>query len=369
MLQIDDIKQITSHLDKQVLSLYLHVSAGRPENQASQPAWEIERKNIIADIQNTLLNDDDSNNDYHVMWKAITTRLHAFWEQYTPTAKTLVLFVSPDDLISYELPVVVESQGHFGKPMITPLVWVVDEYERYLVVLVDKERARFITAYLGRANTLSELNIDIDDYDFGERTLMPASDANNTMLRQGNNRERFEDMLDEHRHRFYKEVADTLASTMDVIGADHIILAGAERSAYQLKELLHETVAQKVNGVLSIPMQASENEIAKSILEHARIVERENEKALVSNLIDQAKSGRRGALGKDNVLQAFEMQQVETLVLPFPHDDSMLVADLTYKALENNSEVALVHGEAAKILKEAGGIGAQLYYSLETEAS
>ena len=66
-----------------------------------------------------------------------------------PTGKTLVLFADVDQVHTHELPLPIESQYHYGEPLLTPLLWALDEYKRYLIVQVDSERARFTSAYLG----------------------------------------------------------------------------------------------------------------------------------------------------------------------------------------------------------------------------
>jgi peptide subunit release factor 1 (eRF1) len=302
-------------------------------------------------------------------WEAIKSRVMTFIDDYKPSSKTLAVFATADDLISHELPISLDSRSGYGEALVSPLIWALDEYERYLVVVVDQERAKFMTAYLGRANTLSELTIDIDDYDFAERTQMPPSDSDNTMLRQGNNRESYEDMISEFRHRFYKDIASEITTLVEKTQADRVIIGGAERSAHAVKDILHASIQDKVTGILPIPMQLSDADVASQILTHAQNVERDYELDLVKQIIDRAKSGGRGALGKDDVKRALQMGQVETLVLPFPPQDEDFATEVTLLALQNNCQVELVHGSSASTLQDEGGVGAMLYYSLETEAT
>ena len=40
----------------------------------------------------------------------------------------------------------------YGRASLGPLLWAMDEYERTLIVVVDQERARFISGYMGGAS-------------------------------------------------------------------------------------------------------------------------------------------------------------------------------------------------------------------------
>ena len=363
MLTLNDVKQIVSSYDSPLFSLYLHTDPSRQENQATTPAWHIEFKNMLQNTEESISEADMPD------WEAIKSRVKQFMRDYKPEGKTLAVFTTSDDLMWYELPISLDSRSGYGEALVSPLIWALDEYERYLVAVVDQERAKFMTAYLGRANTMSELTIDIDDYDFAERTQMPASDSDNTMLRQGNNRENFEDMISEFRHRFYKDIASEITMLIEKTQADRLIIGGAERSAHAVNDLLHSSIQDKVTGILPIPMQSSDADVASQILTHAQNVERNYEVDLVNQVIDRAKSSGRGVLGKDDVKQALQMGQVETIVLPFPPQDEEFATEVTLQALQNNCQVELVHGRSASTLQDEGGVGAILYYTLETEAT
>ncbi len=118
--------------------------------------------------------------------------------------------------------------------------------------------------------------------------------------------------------------------------------------------------------ILPIPMQASEKEVLEQVLPQALDYERKQEANLVEDVINRAKANNRGALGRDEVLKALENRQVDTLVAPWPLDDEELARTLPLRAMESSSTIELVHGEAAERLKQEGGLGAKLYYTMPT---
>jgi len=85
---------------------------------------------------------------------------------------------------------------------------------------------------------------------------------------------------------------------------------------------------------------------------------------LVQQVIDFAKAGGRGALGRKDVDMALTMQRVETLILPWPTDDEKKATEYSARAFESGGRVELVHGAAADRLRQEGGIAARLYYTL-----
>jgi peptide subunit release factor 1 (eRF1) len=207
------------------------------------------------------------------------------------------------------------------------------------------------------------MTIDLD-FDWGEKTLMPATARGDSALREGSNRERFEDMIEAHVDRFHQDVADHIRKLLAESTSSRLVIGGAERAAHNVRDKLHETVAQNLVDILSIPMSASENDIREEVLKAGRHYEREHEQTLVDEVIGFAKAGGRGALGEDEVHRAFTMQQVELLLLPYPPQDPDVAATLTKKALDNNSEIELIHGKPAEALQQEGGVAARLYYSV-----
>ncbi|MEO0597693.1 MAG: VLRF1 family aeRF1-type release factor, partial [Chloroflexota bacterium] len=294
MLTTNTIRDLLNDAPTPVLSLYLHVDPGHQPNQNDPRAWTIYVKNALRDIENSL--DDDS----EIAITDIRKSIENFVEGYTPTGKSLALFVGEDDYLeAFDIPVAIENQHAFGDINLVPMLWALDEYERYLVVLVDSEEARFMSAYLGRATTDVTLSIDFDDYDFGQHAFVDARSGREGMFRQSSGGVQFEDMKAEHMRRFYNTVAEQIRDIMTGMQSERIILGGNEKAAHQVKNLLHGTMQNKVVDILPIPMSANDSEVSSAIQETALAYEREQEMTLVDEVIGFAKAGGRGAIDMD----------------------------------------------------------------------
>lgn len=358
MVKLNDVKQIWEESDEQTLSLFLDVNPGLQENQATNPAWRTFLKQALREAASQAKSAES--------WKSIEARVNAFFDNYRVGSRGLAVFFSPQSEQVYELPVTVGERWSFGKPLLVPLLWLIDEYEPYLIVMVDKERTELITAYLGASTVQGKLENDMYSYDFGQKTLMPSASAvaGGHMLTQGSNREAYEDMINEHVARFHREVVNEIESFAREHPRTRVVIAGEEHAAHAVRNLMPERFGGELVGVLALPMRLSSSEILQSVLPTALEFERQQETKLVTAVIDLAKSGGRGALGRDAVQKALEMQQVELLILPYPLDDEETATQTSARAFEAGGSVELVHGAAADMLRDEGGIAARLYYAL-----
>jgi hypothetical protein len=356
MFNQDDIQRVLAREDTPLLSLYLNVDAANPENQSATPEWMIWLKNSLRDIEATVT--DDQKTD----WTSIRQSVEAFVADYRDGGKSLILFAGREGLDNFTLPITVENQSYFGEPFVVPLYWALDEYEPYLVALVDQQQARFLVAHLGSGNEDARMEIDLDEYDFREKTLSPAT-SYGKQLNQGSNRDAFEATIDDHRTRFYRAVADEIQMLCERHEADRIVLGGGD-AAHAVRNLMSDTLVEKVVDVLPIPMRATEQEVLERLQPAAYAYERAHEKELLTQVIDFAKSGGRGALGRKAVMDALQQQRVELLILPYPMDDQALMEQMTQLVMQSSGSIEFVHDNEAERLRQEGGVAARLYYAL-----
>jgi hypothetical protein len=288
--------------------------------------------------------------------------VESYFADYQPSSKSLALFTGPDYQQVYELPIPVENQAAFGHPPVAPLLWLMDEYEPYLVVMADHEKARFLTAYLGAPGFEETMTMELDTHDWRRKTGALPSTSSGGGLGRGSSEDQYEGRVEEHVHRFYRDVVEQIKALVEKQGIRRVVLGGSEQSAHIVRDLLPEQVAKAVVDVLPIPMRCNVQEIMERVQPRALEYERAEELAMVDQVIDLAKGGGRGALGREAVMQALEQQRVELLLAPWPLDDAL--KDLPARVFASGGSIELVHGEAAERLKAEGGLGARLYYAL-----
>jgi hypothetical protein len=355
MFQLDDVKQLLQQADDHMLTLYLAVDPGARENQAAPHAWRIWLKDALREIE-----DDQKGNS---TWPAIRARAEEFFLEYRPSSKGLALFTGADFQQVYELPVPVENLALFGKPPVAPLLWAMDEYQSYLIVMIDQQRADFYTAYLGEVGFQRDMILELDTADWRKKTGSQPSTAMPSLGR-GSPEDDFVDRVEEDVRGFYREVAEQIAELVEGQGTRRVVLGGSEQSAHAVRDLLPEHVAGTVVDVLPIPMRFNVQEIMQRVQPRALEYERAEEWALLDEVIDLAKAGGRGALGREAVMKALEQQRVELLLAPWPLPANQFLRDVTGRVFASGGTIELVHGEAAERLKAEGGLAARLYYAL-----
>lgn len=330
-------------LDHDVLSIYLAVDPTDPANQAATPAWRIALKNGLAEIEQRL------DRAARPPWERACAQIETYLRAYQPRGKTLVLFADGEGLLDYQLPIRLETRAYYGLAQLKQFLWAIDEYKQYEVVLFGADRVRHTSVYLGRAT--DDLAVHADQT--WERAERKSGHQANYVQRQ-----------DELDRRFLRGIA----AEIDRYVLEHhdiarIIFGGGQRLAHAARKLLHPRIADLVVGVVPLPFESAQHEIAVATRALAEQVEREQDLALVTGIIEQARSDGRAALGYGAVGHALGSQAVRTLVLPYPIP-SDVTDDLIIQAVRSSSTLSFVYGEAADLLHTEGGLGARLYYAV-----
>jgi len=361
VITVDDVKTLLKQTGAQdTLSLYLNVDNAERENQTDPPAWRIWLKRTLSEVAR------DAN---EAVWLPIHARALSYFEHYSPASKGIVAFIGGDWEETFPLPVTIENQSGFGDLLIEPLLRILSQYKPYLVVQVSREEAHFYISFLGQTAFEDSREIDLEAYDFAQKTLMPATAAMGSGgqggVTQGSNRDAFENMIEEHRARFYRDVVDYTQKLTRINNIERVILGGSAQAAHAVHNLMPRALRNNVLEIVSLPGKYTAKEIFAHVQPQALAHEHERANMLVSEVIDMARAGGRAALGLEAVQHALNYRQVDTLLLSEQLPDRALANDLARWALSVNSNVEIMHGDAAgRLLDEGDGVAAKLYYSM-----
>ena len=200
-----------------------------------------------------------------------------------------------------ELPVAVRNQVVVNhSPYVRQLEVVVDEYERFGLLLADKQRARVLVYELGEliesTEVLDALPRDEDD-DHSYRKEQGAQHAGALV------------------HRHLRHAADIAFHVFKDRGFERLIIAAPDEIASELESLLHPYLQERLEGRCIIPVNASDDDIRAAALAVEAEVERRHEAELVARLRDAVGAGRRGVAGLDDTLRALVERRVDTLLV------------------------------------------------------
>jgi peptide subunit release factor 1 (eRF1) len=200
-----------------------------------------------------------------------------------------------------ELPVPVRNQITVNhSPAVRQLEQLVDQYERFGVLLADKQRARVLVYELGELVHSQEV---VD--------LLPRAEDDDHSYR----RERADHHVSALVHQHLRRSADAAFELFKTAGFERLILGGPDELVHELEALLHPYLKERLEARCSISVSASDDEIRAEALSVEASVERRKEAEVVDRLRGAAGAGRRGVAGLEQTLRALVDRRVETLVV------------------------------------------------------
>lgn len=278
-----------------VFSLYLDLN---PERRMTEPPLNRFRALVHQTERHVHL--DEQSKAYRKDWTEAVEQLRAWLEDQQPLqGKGLaVLSCLPIGLWRvFHLPLSIGDQLEVSdRPYLRPLAVLLDEFESYLVVLIDASRARFFAVRPGVAEEIAEV----------ENYVPPAT---------GNIAEKTGHRHDTYLHRHAKSViarAETLWRTQDF---DWLMIGGTEEALSELYDVLPRALHERLAVGFHLSPKTDASKILESVLSVVHEHERRIEKQRVDELISMAKKGGAAVIGLEATLLAIVENRVQILVI------------------------------------------------------
>lgn len=387
--EVRRIKESLKDLKTPALSLYLDINPAKLDNAGR--AYALRAKDAMKAL---------------AVPEALAEKVLELLQHEVIQAKTLALFADRERLelfpLQVELPLVravktafVDEKtsrlltdgalAHYGEPFLLPLVYALDEYERYGVVYVDQERWRVFEVFLGEIAEVKDAFLALDTEAWRRLSLdAPGRRFNlSGIARGGAGQDLFAKRLAAWEERFYKALAHELVRHVEERGFTRLLLMGPEEHTKLFLGYLPKRLKEKVVAELpSLPHPgASPGEVLKRLEPVLEEVERQAEMRLLEELEE---AYPKAAFGPE-VLARVQEGRVELWVLPWHLERELYACDGLYLAEEaqalaycQNPEkkplavvlpelaagyaarVEFVRGEAERRLLERGGMAALL---------
>lgn len=374
MLSRTELKEIASMEGKEgsyFVSLYLNVDP--MFNQRGD--YMVHFKNMMKNVTETL---------DKAVYKAVKDDIEKF-EDYVLSNKrmfkkglALISSMANNLWRAYNVNVPVKNELVVDKtPYTKPLLEILDNYQSYAVLLVDKESARIFKVHLG----------GIVEYSGVHTPDIPGRHKKGGWFALSQNH--YERHIAFHIGMHLKEVVEKLESFLSGEYIGRIIIGGSEETVSMVKGMLHRTVLDRVIGIAKVEMFARPDEVLRRVEPIVSAYEKKKEEEMVETLIAKALKNENAVLGLDNVVNALQQQRVMKLVFvkdykasgyscsscgylgvqkvdPCPYckgkmDAVDYMVDLAgEKAIQQNAFVEVV-SESRKLM-DAGGIGAFLRF-------
>ena len=392
MIGKEDVRRIKESLalkEGPILSLYLDINPAKPEN--SNRAYALRAKDAMKALE---------------VPKELQERVLEVLKNQVLEAKTAVFFVGEklfeSLLLQVELPLVSSLKttflgeeehrlltdgalAHYGEPFLLPLLYALDEYERYGVVYLDQERWRVFEIFLGEIQEVGDAFLALDTEAWRRLSLDAPGRRFNLggISRGGAGQDLFAKRLAAWEERFYKTLSHELEKMVQEKGFTRLVLMGPEEHTKLFLGYLPKRLKERVVTLLpSLPHPgATPGEVLKRLEPVLEEAERRGEVELLRELEE---AYPKAVFGPE-VLERVQEGRVELWVLPWHLDQAVYACDgvffpeearaLAYCQNPEAKPLALilpelaagyaaklefVRGEAEKELLERGGMAALL---------
>lgn len=327
---------------------------------------------------------------------AASTLAHEL-EALDPVPRAVAAFSCPESgfVRIVPLPEPVVPTAHWQpSPRLKELVAAIDEHERTIVVLVDREHARIYRVFMGQIEEAAELERPSDRGEEPGTALRKARSG-----RQGSAIPmEYGDRNVERRHEWHvrQHLERVLTAVRDrrSLAADRMLVGGAKETVHELLALMPPRVRARTRLISGLNVSDSREEVLARVMEAQERAEREAEEELVDNLLERDRS--HSVFGVAPVMEAVSDAHVHTLVYgadvnaagcecdvcgwlmsgPVPNacprcDGPMravpeLVERMVHRVLESGGRIEEVRGPASRTLEYKGGLAALLRYQPST---
>jgi len=237
-----------------------------------------------------------------------------------------------------------------NQPHLYPLAQILGTSPRYLALLADTNSARiYVFAATGVERVREIAGIKT------KRTKIGGA----AQARYQRHAENF------HLHHA-KEVVDAVARIVRAEGIDQIVIAGDEVIVPLLREQLPKDVSDRVVDVVRLDIRAPQRKVLDTTLAALREKDAQTDSERVEALLDAYRAGGLACVGVGNVRKAFELGQVDELLIaaaPDVIDGPDGTADaLVAQAARTSAKVFVI--EEPSLLEPIGGVGAFLRFKV-----
>ena len=355
-----------------VISLYLDL---RP-NQHGRDDYHAFVRKVLPERMRALAQPSPERESF----EADLVRIQAYLDQgLSPAANGLAIFASGGAHLFEAIELNAPFHHHWlfvgSRPHLYWLARLVDRHPRYAVVLLDDNEARIFVFGLA--------SIEHSEQVAGEKTRRHSQG--------GWSQARYQRHIENQHAQHAKDVVDALDVLVRDEGIEHLIAAGPEESVALLRQNLPSHLLDKLDATTKLELNAGDAEVSQATLEALHQKQDETTAARIQELLDAWRSGGRGVAGPEATLRAFEMGQVDELILaaalgalkpvqrlpddaaPGPvHADTSapqgsgdemtlkLASELMIRAQQTGARIRFVENPA--ILADVGGVGALLRF-------
>lgn len=368
MLSYSDLVQMERSLrQRQMLSLYVEGANG---DAAKRDAWHARVEDALRPLERV---NENAPHDEREAFRTTIRALDDFLRHEPPPvhAATFAVFVSNETVLhDTALPVSLTTVANWGQGMrVAPYLRAIRP-ERPVIVYVGGVKTAEVYEQQGdslhRARSIKVPMVRQPVYHMGDAP--PPGFSANTRGRTK------KDALDRDVRTATHRVAHEIVEQIHQHSGDNawMIVVGLPQVTHAVQEALPAPLAARTFIESAALVDETEKELARVTAAGVEELERRRQSKLIDEVIEEAASGRRGALGREAVQQGLlERRVYEVLFSSRFADEAPDELDaIVTSAFDQAALCEAARGPAEERLDQAGhGVGALLRYSVGVNAA
>ena len=322
--------------------------------------------------------------DEKTLFQEQLDRIELFLRDRHPHERSLAIFAGAETWESVPLQVKVDNDLRWGPPALAQLLWLVDQHKPYCVLVVDRKGARFLRYQLRELVEIEDMKFEIDisqwkKYELGHVTGQTVHKT------RGSQRDFFAHRMEAQYAKLCSKTARQAAMLCKKQNLAAIFLVGADHLIGPMEAAIPPDLRSRVVLIKKDLGRISGSELQRHIEPRIDDWEHQHEISLVTALF----SSEQGTVIKiDEALAQLQQGKIGVLVLGqdlnvdlhqcvkcgwadrsadsvcskcgATRQATTLRDVLPELARKYRSDIEIVGGEAAKRLREAGGMGGWL---------
>jgi hypothetical protein len=379
MVPPKDVKRLTESTDRHILTLYFNT---RSNQQRS--AYPARLRSLLHGIEAGIPTEDRKHYDQ------AAAKLMNFVSQYQPAGNSLLVFAGPKSWDEFPSRIPVRDEASWGPPNTAQLLWLIEEYRPYGVLIAGIEHVRFLSVRLNEFDVFKEFRADIDTSQW-RKQVVGSKGRGDTAQKGGRSIEAFDQRYMEQVRRFWKTLHKPLAELVERYRIRRMVLAGTKSVMPEFAKSLPPDIGNLVVTQMNMETFTNPTDAVHKVFPGIVAWEQQRERTLVAELFGAAGISKKAAVGVEPVLKFVQDGRASRLVVAKDFDAEVsrcaqcfnvsassnshctkcsatdlrkvnLTAILPRLVVDHGLPIEVIKGEAAKELARSGGVGAFLRF-------
>jgi hypothetical protein len=379
MVSPNDVKRLTDSADHYILTLYFNTRSDQPRS-----AYPARLRALLHAIETGVTNGDRK------QYEQTADRLMNFISQYQPAGNSLLVFAGPKSWDEFPSRIPVRDEVSWGLPNTAQLLWLIEEYRPYGVLVAGAEQVRFLSVRLNEFEAFKEFSTQIDTSQW-RKQMVGSRGRGDAVQKGGRNMEAFDQRYTEQVRHFWKTLHKPLAELVERHRIRRLVLAGTKSVLPDFAKSLPSEISSLVVSQVNMKTFISPADTVERVLPEIAAWEQKRERAVVDELFGAAGISMQAAVGVDPVLKFLQEGRAMRLIVAKGFDAEVsrcaqclhvsvstnshcskcsatdlrkvsLTAILPRLVVDHHLPIEVVKGEAAKDLARSGGVGAFLRF-------